>query len=122
MVKMLVVDNDRDMCRVISDVFREEGFEVNSAHKGEDALEKLKRQPYDLIISDYKLSGISGLTVLEKVKHIRPQTQVIMISAFIDTSTKARAKELGAYDFIDKPFNINRLVKVVKKALKRREG
>lgn len=118
MAKVLVVDNDRDMCRVISDVLEEEGLEINIAHKGEDALEKLKRQPYDLMILDYKLFGISGLTVLEKARQIRPKTQIIMISAFGDSSTKGRAKELGAYDFIDKPFNINRLVKVVKKALK----
>lgn len=122
MVKVLVIDNDRDMCRIISDVLEEEGIGVNITYKGEDALKKIQRQAYDLMILDYKLSGISGLTVLEKVKYLRPQTQVIMVSAFGDSSTKARAKELGASDFIDKPFNINRLVKAVKKALKKKGG
>lgn len=124
MDEVLVVDNDKDMCRVISDVLEEEGVEVNVAHEGEKALGKLKAQSFDLMILDYNLSGTSGLTVLEKAKHVRPQTQIIMISAFGDSSTKTRAKELGAYDFLDKPFNINRLVKVVKKALtlKRKGG
>jgi len=92
---MLIVDDDRDICQLISDVLKEEGLEVNITHKGEDALEKLKHQPYDVMVLDYKLSGISGLTVLEKVQQISPQTQVIMISAFGDSSTKARAKVIG---------------------------
>ena len=118
---MLVVDNDRDMCRVISDVLKEKGFEVNISHKGEDALEKIDRQSHDVMILDYKLSGISGLTVLQKVRQMRPSIQVIMISAFGDSSTKRRAKELGAYEFLDKPFNISRLTKVVNRALKRKK-
>lgn len=119
---MLVVDNDRDMCRVISDVLEQAGIEVNIAYDGESALAKVKKQHYDLMLLDYKLSGISGITVLEKAHQIRPDLKTIMISAFGDDSTRTRAKQLGAYAFLDKPFNIKGLVKVVKKALKRRGG
>ena len=118
---MIVVDNDRDMCKVISDVLKEEGYKVTLTHDGKAALNKIKRQAHDLMILDYKLSGISGLTVLEKARQIRPSMQTIMISAFGDTSTKARAQELGAYDFLDKPFNIKRLATVVNRALKRKK-
>lgn len=119
---MLVVDNDRDMCRVISDVLKEEGHKVTITHDGKAAINKIKKRSHDLMILDYKLSGISGLTVLEKAHQIRPSMQAIMISAFGDSSTKARAHELGACDFLDKPFNIRKLIKVVSKALKRRGG
>lgn len=116
--RVLLVDNDRDMCRVISDVLKQEAIKVNIAYDGESALAKVKKQPYDLMLLDYKLPGISGLTVLEKIHQIRPSLKTIMISAFGNESTKARAKELGAYAFLDKPFNIKGLVKVVKKALR----
>lgn len=114
---MLIVDNDRDMCGVISDVLKQAGIKVNIAYDGESALAKVKKHRYDLMLLDYKLPGISGLTVLEKIHQIRPSLKAIMISAFGDESTMARAKELGAYAFLDKPFNIEGLVKVVKKAL-----
>ena len=95
----------------------EAGIKVNIAYDGESALAKAKKHHYDLMLLDYKLPGISGLTVLEKIHQIRPSLKTIMISAFGDASTRARAKELGAYAFLDKPFNIDKLVKVVKKAL-----
>lgn len=117
---MLVVDNDRDMCQVISDVLRDEGYKVNIVHDGQYALKKIKKERHQVMILDYKLYGISGLTVLEKARKIRPSIQAIMISAFGDSPTKAMAKELGAYDFLDKPFDIKKLVKAVKGALKKK--
>lgn len=112
--KVLVVDNDRDMCQVISDILKSEGCKVNIAHNGEFALARVKKEQFEVMILDYKLSGISGLTVLEKVRQIRPLMQTIMISAYGKPSTKARAKELGAYDFLDKPFDIKKLAQIVK--------
>jgi DNA-binding NtrC family response regulator len=110
---VLIVDNDKDMCRILSDIFKHSGIKVNIAYDGESALAKVKKQPYDLMILDYKLSGISGITVLGKARQIRPNLKIIMISAFGNESCKARAKELGAYAFLDKPFNIKGLVKEV---------
>lgn len=119
---VLVVDNDRDMCRVISDVLKHAGIKVNIAYDGESALAKVKKRTFDLMLLDYKLPGISGLTVLEKTRQVRPNLKTIMISAFGNKSTRVRAKELGAYAFLDKPFNIEGLVKVVRKALNRKGG
>lgn len=121
-MKVLVVDNDKDMCRVISDVLKEEGISVSCAYRGKDALSKIKKEKkIDLMILDYKLFGISGLTVLERARRIRPAIKAIMISAYGDDSTREKAKELRVYAFLDKPFNIKRLVKVVKRALARRD-
>lgn len=121
-VKVLVVDNDRDMCKVIADVLKEEGVSVSIAPNGEAALKKIERQSYDAMILDYKLSGISGLTVLEKARQIRPSITTIMISGYGNKVVRKRAEELGAYAFLDKPFNIKVLAKVVKKALKEKGG
>jgi len=117
---MLIVDNDKDMCQVISDVLKRGGYKASYIYDGAAALRRIKEERYDMVILDYKLSGISGLTVLEKARQIRPSLQVIMVSAFGDTSTRVRAKELGAYDFLDKPFNIRKLAQVVKRALNRK--
>jgi len=117
MTKVLVVDDDLDMCQIISDILKEEGYSVNSSYNGEDALMKIKRNHYDLIVLDYKLNEISGLMVLEKALQMRPSLQAMMISAFGDKSIKTRAGELGVGDFLDKPFDIKRLIQAVQDIL-----
>jgi len=117
MGRVLVVDDNRDLGKLTSEILKERGFRVNIAFDGVSALAKVKKQPYDLMLLDYKLPGITGITVLEKSHQIRPNLKTIMISAFGSESTRVRAKKLGAYAFLDKPFNIDGLVKVVKKAL-----
>lgn len=69
------------------------------------------------MILDYKLTGNSGLTVLEKINQIRPKLQVMMISAYGDEYVKSKAKKLGAIKFLDKPFDVKKLVRNVKKLL-----
>ncbi|MCX5706475.1 MAG: response regulator [Candidatus Omnitrophica bacterium] len=118
MYRVIVVDDNKDLGMLTSEILVEKGFRVNIAFDGETALKRIKQEPYDVMILDYRLPGISGLTVLEKTHRIRPNLRTIMISAFGDGPIRARAKELGAYVFLDKPFDIDGLVKVVKKALK----
>jgi len=113
MVKILVVDDDLDMCQIISDILKEEGYSVNSSYNGEDALIKIKKNHYDLIVLDYKLNEMSGLIILEKALQMIPSLKIIMISAFGSDSNKAKARELGALDFIDKPFDIKILTQSV---------
>jgi len=115
--KILVVDNDKDMCWLIASILREEGYSVDNAYDGESAFLKINQHNYEILVLDYKLSGLSGLSILEKARQINPSNETIMISAFGNESVRAKAKELGAYAFLDKPFNIDRLKKTVKKAL-----
>jgi CheY-like chemotaxis protein len=117
MAKILVVDDDLDMCQIISEILKEEGYSVNSSYNGEDALMKIKKNHYDLIVLDYKLDGMSGLMVFEKTLQMIPSLKVMMISAFADKSIKARARELGVGDFLDKPFDIKRFVQAVQDIL-----
>jgi len=120
MAKVLVVDDDLDMCQIILDILKEEGYSVNSSNTGEDALIKIKKDHYDLMVLDYKLNGISGLVVLEKALQIMPSLKIIMISAFGNKSIKARARELGACDFLDNLFDIKRLIQAVQDILNRK--
>ena len=120
MAKILVVDDDLDMCQIISDILKEEGYSVNSSYNGEDALIKIKKNHYDLIVLDYKLNEMSGLMVLKKALQMLPSLKIIMISAFGSDSTKTKARELGAFDFIDKPFDIKILIQSVQDILTRK--
>lgn len=115
--KILVVDNDKDMCWLIASILREEGYSVDNAYDGESAFLKINQHNYEILVLDYKLSGLSGLSILERVNQINPSNETIMISAFGNQAVRTKAKELGAYAFLDKPFNIDRLKKMVKKAL-----
>jgi len=115
--KILVVDNDKDMCWLIASILKEEGLCVDIAYNVKSALAKINRHQYEVMVLDYKLSGMSGLTVLEKAHQIKPSIVTIMISAFGNESVRVKAKEFGAYAFLDKPFNIDGLKRMVKKAL-----
>lgn len=117
MDRVIVVDDNRDLGMLTSEILVERGFRVHIAFDGEAALARIKQEPYDVMILDYRLSGISGLTVLEKTHRIMPNLRTIMISAFGNESVKAKAKELGVYAFLDKPFDIDELVEIINKAL-----
>jgi DNA-binding response OmpR family regulator len=118
MMRILVVDDDQDMCEILSDLLREEGYSVLTAYTGESALRNLQCTHYDLLILDYKLRGTNGLQVLEEVYHINAPPTIIMMSAFGSEQVRLQARDLGVYDFIEKPFDMERMVAVVNQALR----
>lgn len=120
--RVLVLDDDKDMCKLISYILKEKGISADIVYNGETALAKIKKHPYDVMILDYKLPGMSGVEVLENALKERPSMKAIMISAYGDRFTKSNAKALGAYAFLDKPFDINRLVRTVKNVLAKKSG
>jgi DNA-binding response OmpR family regulator len=111
---ILVVDDNQDTCWLIAAFLKEKGCKVDISYDGESALAKIYQYPYDLLILDYNLPGISGLGILKKSRQIRPSLQTVMISALGKTSIKIKAKELGASAFLDKPFDIDSLVRLVR--------
>ena len=108
--KILVVDDDKDLCDLISDIISEEGYNVQKAYDANTAISKITGEKIDILIIDYKLSGTTGINVIEQSKFLNPGLKTIMISAFGNTNTKLRAKDLGVYDFLDKPFDIKYLI------------
>ncbi len=111
--RILVVDDDKDLCNLISDIIEEDGYEVNKAYDANTALSTIIKNKYDVMIIDNKLSGISGINVIEQSKYLNPELKTIMISAYGNTNTKLKARDLGVYDFLDKPFDIKVLLKRV---------
>ena len=115
--KILVIDDDTSLRRVLEYNLQEEGYEVAAAASGEEGLSLFKQFQGDLVITDMKMSGMDGLKVLHSIKESSPDTLVIIITAFGTVDVAVEAMKAGAYDYITKPFNREALKLTVKKAL-----
>ena len=120
MMKILIVDDDQDMCEILSDFLKDEGYAVITASDGESALSSIKNKKYDLLILDYQLHGNNGLYVLKKAHQIDSSLIAIMMSAFGSEQIRSQAQELGVYDFVEKPFDMEKMVKAVNQALRQK--
>ncbi|MCD6580511.1 MAG: sigma-54-dependent Fis family transcriptional regulator [Desulfuromusa sp.] len=117
--QILLIDDELESCKALSRLLSQIGYEVEISHSGEHALTLLKKQPFDLIISDLFLPGISGIDVLKQVKEDSPETCVILITGKASAETAVEAMREGALDYITKPFNIDRLKIQIAKALEK---
>jgi DNA-binding NtrC family response regulator len=115
--KILVIDDDTSLRRVLEYNLQEEGYDVATASSGEDGLSQLEQFRPNLVITDMKMSGIDGLMVLKSVKERSTDTLVIIITAFGTIDVAVQAMKAGAYDYITKPFNREALKLTVRKAL-----
>jgi two-component system response regulator PilR (NtrC family) len=101
-------------------VLKKAGFDAICAENGEAALEKLNKDSFDLVISDIKMPGISGIELLKKIKALNAEVPVIMITAYASANDAVEAMKLGAEDYITKPFNIDELSIIVERSIYRR--
>jgi two-component system nitrogen regulation response regulator NtrX len=116
---VLVVDDEEGIRESLSDIFADEGYRVASARSGAEALEKIESEPPDLVLLDIWLPEVDGLEVLERIKERIPGMPVIMISGHGNIEMAVRATKNGAYDFLEKPLSLERVVLVAQRALER---
>ncbi|NJD57005.1 MAG: sigma-54-dependent Fis family transcriptional regulator [Nitrospirae bacterium] len=114
--KVLVVDDERDICRALEFLLSREGYRVATAYNGQDAVRKIETEEFDLVISDLKMEGMTGLEVLEKALEINPNLIVIIMTAFASVESAVEAMKKGASDYLVKPF-INEDVKMTVRRL-----
>lgn len=117
MSKILVVDDDEQMREDISEMLSREGYTVTHVGSGEEALEKIKEEHFDVILTDLIMPGIDGMEVLRQSKRIKPAVRVIMITGFGTIENAVEAMKEGASDYVSKPFKINEVQATVKRAL-----
>lgn len=110
MDRILVVEDEADLRKVLSSLLKREGYKVDLAGSGTDALDMLGREVYDLVITDVRLPGASGIEVLRKTKDLYPEAPVIVVTAFASDETAEKARKLGAFNFITKPFDNEKIV------------
>lgn len=115
--RILVVDDDESLRRVMQVQLQQSGYDVAAAASGAEALERLASVPVDLVLTDLKMPGMSGLDLLRRVRAECPEVVVILITAFGTVETAVEAMRSGAYDYVTKPVNIDELKLVLDRAL-----
>jgi DNA-binding NtrC family response regulator len=119
MSKILVIEDEAAIRRVLVKILSEESksYHVDEAEDGLSGMEKIKTIDYDLVLCDIKMPKMDGVEVLEAVKKIKPETAIVMISGHGDLDTAVNTMRLGAFDYISKPPDLNRLLNTVRNAL-----
>ncbi len=120
MEKILIVDDERSMQDVLSIMLKRAGYGVTVASDGEEAIGHVKKEIFDLVITDLKMPKVGGLEVLRAVKEVSPDTVVLVITAFASTESAVEAMKLGAYDYLTKPFQIDEVQLIIRNALEKR--
>jgi len=116
MTKILVIDDERSIRNTLKEILEFEKFEVDIAEDGIEGLEKLEKTSFDVILCDIKMPRMDGIEVLEKIHEMDPDTTVVMISGHGTIETAVEAIKKGAYDFISKPLDLNRLLITIRNA------
>jgi two-component system nitrogen regulation response regulator NtrX len=120
MPSVLVVDDEPGVRSALSGVLRDEGYHVDAVESGEACLERLSRQPYDVIVLDVWLPGMDGLATLTRMRERQVDSQVVIISGHGSVESAVRAIKMGAFDFVEKPLSLDKTVLVVRNALRQR--
>ena len=123
MSKILVIEDEAAIRRVLVKILSEENntYQVEEAEDGLAGIEMIKKDDYDLILCDIKMPKMDGIEVLEAVKIIKPEIPIVMISGHGDLDTAVNTMRIGAFDYISKPPDLNRLLNTVRNALDRKE-
>lgn len=116
-ITALVVDDDRTACRLLQEIMAKEGYQVEAAESGKEALEKAGTAVFDVALSDVRMPDLDGLEVLRALKRLSPETIVIMMTAFGSIETAIEAIKEGAYDYISKPFKLDEVKLTIRRAL-----
>lgn len=120
MPKILIVDDEKVIRATLKEILEYEKYDISEAGDGEEGLQMIENNEYDLILCDIKMPKMDGLEVLEKTKLMEKQPQFIMISAHGSIETAVEATKMGAFDFIPKPPDLNRLLLTVRNALEKK--
>jgi len=113
--RILLIDDEKDLCSLLGDSLSSRGFQMEFAHTQGDALKCLNRRLPDLVLLDLKLPDGDGLALLSLIRKMTPATAVFITTAFGSEEIRSRAEELGALDFIDKPYHEEDIIRRIRK-------
>ncbi len=116
-LRILLIEDDRAIAGGMQKVMAAEGYDVTVVVRGDDGLERALAEPYDLVISDLKLPGADGLTIVRRLHQARPKLPIILITAHGTTETAIEATRWGAFDYVPKPFEMEELLDIMVQAL-----
>jgi DNA-binding NtrC family response regulator len=114
--KVLLVDDEQEFVESLSERINMRKLDVDKAYNGEEAFQKLQQEVPDVVVLDLRMPGIDGMEVLKRLKEEYPKVQVIILTGHGSEEDERLSKELGAFEYFQKPASINNLVKSIKKA------
>ncbi|HCO12225.1 MAG TPA: response regulator [Desulfonauticus sp.] len=114
--KVLIVDDEKEFCETLAERMKARGLEVLTATSGDEALKKLQEKNVDTIILDLVMPGMDGLETLQKIKSTMPELQIILLTGQATVKKGIEAMKLGAFDFVEKPADIQQLLSLIKEA------
>ena len=121
MPRILVVDDEEAMRESLNDWLKEDGYEVGLATGGQEAIEMVRDEPWEVILLDLKMPGMDGLETLKHLKEVRPDAEILMMTAYATVDTAVQAMKEGAFDYLVKPFDPDEIEILIKKIVKHKE-
>ena len=121
MVKVLIADDDKNLRKVLVNELSDHGFDVDAAEDGIKTMDLLEKDEYDVLLLDLNMPGLGGMDVLKKIKDIEIPLEIIILTAHATVPTAVKAMQLGAYDYITKPFQTEELTAVIEKAYEKKK-
>jgi len=121
MTKILIVDDHENTRFTLSMILKKEGFKLSEADSGPSAIQLINQENFDIVITDLKMDKVDGFEILNHIKRVSPDTEVIVITAYASIDTAVRAMRLGAYDYISKPFQREEILLNINKVLEKRK-
>ena len=119
MATILIIDDERNIRKTLTEILTYEGYKIEEAADGEEGLKKFKEKNYDLVLCDIKMPKLDGIEFLEKAKEINADVPIIIISGHGNIETAVDAVKKGAFDYISKPPDLNRLLITLRNAMDR---
>jgi len=121
MVRILIIEDDEEMRALLRDLLLEDGIEFDSAESGSEAIQKLAEEPFDLVITDIRMPGLTGLDILPGIKKLQPEACVIVITAFGSEEVRRKSFDRGATAYLEKPINMDRLKTLIQEMVSTKE-
>ena len=121
MTQILIIDDEKAIRKTLSEILSFEGYKIDEASDGEEGLAKFSKGTYDVVLCDIKMPRLDGIEFLEQAKAINPDTSIIMISGHGNIETAVEAVKKGAFDYISKPPDLNRLLITIRNATEKKE-
>lgn len=121
MTHILIIDDEKAIRKILSEILSFEGYKIDEAADGEEGLAKFTEKTYDVVLCDIKMPKVDGIEFLEQAKAINPDTSIIMISGHGNIETAVEAVKKGAFDYISKPPDLNRLLITIRNATEKKE-
>ncbi|MGA1842299.1 MAG: response regulator [bacterium] len=119
--KILIVDDDQKICETLADILEEAGYEVSTACDGQNALEKIRLDSFNLVITDIKMPIMDGMALLKEIEKSHANIEVIVITSYGYQGQQVEATRLGAYEYLSKPLNLDQLKNIIARVLQMQE-